>query len=76
MYGTSKKFRSVAPSNPLFADKPAIQIASNPLFWDKHRPIFGPSNPLFWDKKWPELPGAFLQENLFLAEGLRISTGN
>ena len=46
MYGTSKNFRSVAPSNPLFVDKPAIQIASNPLFWDKHRPNFGPSNPL------------------------------
>ena len=61
MYGTFKHFRSVAPSNPLFVDKPAIQIASNPLFWDKHRPNFGPSNPLFLDKKWPELPGAYFE---------------
>ena len=34
-------------------------IASNPLFWAKHRPNFGPSNLLFLDKKWPELPGAY-----------------
>ena len=27
LYGTSKKFCSDAPSNPLFVDKPAVQIA-------------------------------------------------
>ena len=72
MYGTSKKFCSAAPSNPLSVDKPGIQIASNPLFWDKDRLNFGPSNPLFLDKKWPKLPGACLGVRIFLAQILGI----
>ena len=56
---TSKIFCSVAPSNPLFVDKPVVQIASNPQFWDKDWRKFGPSNPLFLDKKSPELPGSY-----------------
>ena len=55
LYGTSKNFCSDAPSNPLFVDKPAVQIAWNPLSWDNDWPNFGPSNPLFLDKKWLEL---------------------
>ena len=60
MYGTSKNFRPVAPSNPLFVDKPAIQIASNPLFWDKHSCIgqfLGPQIRYFWTRNGLSFPG-------------------
>ena len=60
---TVKIFYSVAPSNPLFVDKLAIQVTSNPLFWDKDWPNFGLSNSLSLDKKWPELPGSSLDSD-------------
>ena len=63
MYGTSNKFCWVGLLNPLFVDIPAIQIASNPLFWDKNKPDFGPSNLLSLDKKWPELPRACCKDD-------------
>ena len=60
LYGIVKIFYSVAPSNLLFVDKPAIQITSYPLFWDKDWPNFGLSDP---DKKWPDLPRSSLDSD-------------